>query len=154
MLQTQFPFFPEGVTQITEKLAFRKENGQITYFNAGMPVFMHDENDRDTFRMITSQFCVSGNTTQSEIVKTFGVSAIGVKRAVKLYRARGPKGFYAPRNTRGPVVLTKPVLGEVQQLLDEGLSVSETAKKLALKADTLQKAIHAGRLHKPLKKSP
>lgn len=125
----------------------------MVYFNAGMPVFMHDENDLASFRMITSQFCVNGSTTQSEISKTFGVSLISVKRGVKVYRTRGPKGFYAPRNTRGPVVLTTPVLYEVQQLFDMGLSVSEIAKKLSLKADTLQKAIYAGRLHKPLKKS-
>lgn len=152
-MQTQFPFFLQGVTNITTDLAFKKENGQMVYFNFGMPVFMHDENDSASFRMITSQFCVNGTTTQSEISKTFGVSLISVKRAVKLYRRRGPKGFYEPRNTRGPVVLTKPVLGEVQQLLDDGLSVSEVAKKLTLKSDTLQKAIHAGRLHKPLKKT-
>ena len=128
-LQTQLPFFPEGVTYINSELAFRKENGQVIYFNAGMPVFMHDENDRDTFRMITSQFYINGNVTQSEITKTFGVSSISVKRAVKLYRTQGPKGFYTPRNTREPVVLTESVLREVQLLLDEGHSVSEVAKK-------------------------
>jgi hypothetical protein len=43
MPQLQFPFFPEGVTHITALLAFEKKEGRITYFNAGMPVFAHDE---------------------------------------------------------------------------------------------------------------
>jgi hypothetical protein len=57
MLQTAFPFFPEGVTQITALLAFCKQDGQITYFNGAMPVFVHEADDPDSFRMITAQFC-------------------------------------------------------------------------------------------------
>ena len=59
MPQTQFPFFPEGVTHITPLLAFRKEDGRVTYFNGSMPVFVHDEADDDSFRMITAQFSMS-----------------------------------------------------------------------------------------------
>ena len=45
MPQTQLPFFPEGVTHITPLLAFRKEDGRVTYFNGSMPVFVHEEAD-------------------------------------------------------------------------------------------------------------
>ena len=75
-----------------------------------MPVFSHDEHDIKSFRMITSQFYVNGNATQSEISKAFCVSLISVKRAVKCYRTQGIDGFYAPRNTRGAVVLNEAVL--------------------------------------------
>ena len=61
MPQLQLPIFPDGVTHITEQLAFMKENGQVTYFNGHMPVFTHAETDIATFRMITSQFCASGH---------------------------------------------------------------------------------------------
>ncbi len=152
MLQAKLPLFPEGVTSITSDLAFKKENGVVTYFNFSMPVFMHGEHELDTFRMITSQFCVNGNTTQAEISRAFGVTLISVKRSVKLYRQKGPKGFYTPRNTRGAAVLTKSVLIEIQQLLDENHSISAIAKSLELKQNTIEKAIRAGRLHKPLKK--
>lgn len=117
-----------------------------------MPVFIHDENEIATFRMITSQFCVNGNATQAQISRAFGVTLISVKRSVKLYRQKGPRGFYEPRKTRGAAVLTTEVLEEVQSLLDDGLSTSAVAKKLELKANTLNKAIHAGRLHLPIKK--
>jgi len=49
-------------------------------------------------------------------------------------------------------VLTEAVLKEAQERLDEGLEISEVAEKLAIKRDTLAKAIRAGRLHKPTKK--
>jgi len=153
MPQIQLPMFPEGVTPITPELAFMKGDGRVTYFNGQMPVFVHDEHDVRTFRMITSQFCVNGNAKQSEIAGAFGVSLISVKRAVKCYRDKGPEGFYAPRRRRGAAVLTPEVLVRAQELFDEGESVAEVAKQLELKRDTLAKAVAAGRLHKGQKKS-
>ena len=153
MPQIQLPFFPEGVTHITALLAFSKRDGRVTYFNGSMPVFVHDEQDQASFQMITAQFCVNGNAKQMDIVRAFGVSKISLKRAVKRYRKEGPRGFYTPRKRRGPAVLTSAVLSEAQQLLDEGLEPSEVADRLGIKRDTFSKAIRAGRLHKPVKKT-
>jgi transposase-like protein len=150
----QLPVFPEGVTHITPELAFKKEGGRVTYFNGSMPVFVHEETDVPTFRMITSQFCVNGNAKQSEVARAFGITLINVKRAVKLYREKGPSGFYAPRRTRGPAVLTPTVLQQVQQKLDEGASVAEVADEFNIKGNTLAKAVRAGRLHVREKKRP
>jgi hypothetical protein len=61
MPQLHLPIFPDGVTHITNELAFARQDGRITYFNGHMPVFSHAENDIATFRMITSQFCESGD---------------------------------------------------------------------------------------------
>jgi len=154
MPQVQLPFFPEGVTHITPMLAFCKDHGRVTYFNGNMPVFVHEETDTDSFRMITAQFCETGNAKQSDIARAFGVPPISVTRAVKLYRQQGPKGFYAQRKTRGAAVLTAPVLEEAQQLLDEGRETAAVADRLAIKRDTLSKAVRAGRLHQHAKKKP
>lgn len=153
MAQIQFPFFPEGVTHITPLLAFSKQDGRVTYFNGSMPVFVHEEADVASFRMITAQFCVNGNAKQAEIVRAFGVTKISLKRAVKRYREEGPKGFYRPRGHRGPAVLTPAVLSEAQRLVDEGLETAQVADRLGIKRDTLSKAVRAGRLHQPVKKS-
>ena len=64
MPQLHLPLFPDGVTHITNELAFEKRDGRITYFNGHMPVFSHAESDVATFRMITSQFCQSGYAKQ------------------------------------------------------------------------------------------
>ncbi len=153
MVQIQLPICPEGVTNITPLLAFSKQDGRVTYLNGSMPVFVHDEQDVESFRMITAQFCVNGNAKQAEIVRAFGVTKISLKRAVKRYREEGPKGFYKPRKRRGPAVLTPAVLTEAQRLLDEGVEPSEVADRLGVKRDTLSKAVRAGRLHKPVKKT-
>jgi transposase len=153
MPQIQLPLFPPGVTHITPLLAFSKESGRVTYFNGSMPVFIHAEDDVESFRMITAQFCVNGNARQAEIMRAFGVSKISLKRAVKRYREEGPKGFYQPQKRRGPAVLTPPVLAEAQQLLDEGLEPAQVADRLGIKRDTFSKAVRAGRLHQGVKKT-
>lgn len=152
MLTAHLPFFPEGITPITDHLSFKRENGTITYFNYLMPVFTHEETDLKTFRMITSQFCEHGHATQAQIQRAFGVTKISVKRAVKLYRTKGVQGFYEPGKGRGAAVLTPEVLEEVQKQLDLGESVADIATKHQLKQNTLAKAIRADRLRQPLKK--
>jgi len=153
MPQFHLPIFPNGVTQITEELAFWKKDGAVTYFNGHLPVFSHAESDLATFRMITSQFCVNGRAKQSDIIRAFGVTSISVKRSVKIYREKGPKGFYAPRVTRGAAVLVKSVVAEAEELFAEGASEAEVAEKLQLKRNTLRKAIRAGRVRRFVKKN-
>jgi hypothetical protein len=94
MPQIQLPFFPEGVTRISDLLAFCVEDGRVTYFNGNMPVFIHDKDDIATFRMITAQFCVNGNARQAEVARVFGIPNVTVKRAVKRYREEGRKGCW------------------------------------------------------------
>jgi transposase-like protein len=153
MPQLHLPIFPNGVTHITNELAFEKKDGKITYFNGHMPVFRHEEDDIASFRMITSQFCDSGYAKQSDIIRAFGVTSISVKRSVKLFREKGTKGFYAPRVTRGAAVLVDNVVAQVEELLADGASVPEVAKALGLKRNTLEKAIRAGRIRAPVKKN-
>lgn len=153
MPQIQLPFFPENVTHITSELAFKKENGTITYFNGSMPVFSHAEDDIKTFRMITSQFCINGNAKQADIARAFGITKIIVKRSVKLYREKGVQGFYAPRNVRGTTVLTADILQKVQNQLNENIPLVAVANEFGIKLNTLQKAVRAGHLHTPEKKT-
>jgi transposase-like protein len=153
MPQFHLPMFPSGVTPITDVLAFGKQDGRITYFSGQLPVFSHAESDVASFRMITSQFCAQGCARQSDIIRAFGVTSISVKRSVKLYREKGPKGFYAPRVTRGPAVLVDAVVAQVEECLADGASVAEVAEQLKVKPNTLHKAIRAGRIRTPVKKN-
>jgi transposase-like protein len=152
MPQLHLPMFPAGATPITDELAFERRDGKIAYFNGQIAVFVHAEDDIATFRMITSQFCANGHARQCDIIRAFGVTSISVKRAVKLYRERGAKGFYAPRTSRGAAVLTAGVVAEIESLLVEGASLGEVAQQLGLKLDTLRKAVSAGRIRPIAKK--
>lgn len=149
MPQIMLPIFPPGVTHITSELAFKTEDGMVTYFNATMPVFQHSESDLQSFKMIVSQFYVMGVVKQAELVRAFGVNDLLIKRAVKSYREHGPQGFFTPRKQRGPGVLTAPVRGQVQDMLDQGKTPGVVGHHLGLKVDTIRKAILKGLLHKP-----
>jgi len=154
MPQLQLPIFPAGVTEINSRVAVQKEADTVCYVHGLLPVFQHDEADVRSFRMFTSQMIARGTVRPKEIVKTFGVPMITVKRYVKLYRECGVKGFYEakPRHSSASV-LKAEVLEQAQQLLDEGRSVPEVAEALRVLANTLHKAIRAGRLRGPQKKA-
>ena len=149
MPQMLLPIFPAGVTEINDKLAFRNEEGIVTYFNATMPVFQHSADDVSSFKMIASQFYVLGTAKQSEIVAACGVHPRLIKRAVKQYRERGTQSFFESKRHRGAGVLTESVRNELQAFLDEGVSPGDAARRLSLKVDTVRKAIQHGRLHRP-----
>lgn len=153
MAQLQLPVFPEGVTQLSSDLGVCCREGRVSYFYGTLPVFTHEAKDLKSFRMFTSQLYVDGKVKQADLVRTFGVSAISVKRAVKLYEQAGPGGFWRPRPVRGPSVLTPAVVKQAQERLDQGQSLAEVAAALNLKPDTLRKAVRAGRLHLGVKKT-
>lgn len=152
MAQLQLPMFPEGVTPLSTDLGVSCREGRVSYFYGTLPVFTHGAKDVKSFRMFTSQLYLAGKVKQADLVRTFGVSANSVKRAVKLMEQAGPGGFWRPRPTRGPSVLTPEVLKQAQGRLDGAEGPREVAAALGVKYDTLYKAVHAGRLHVGVKK--
>jgi predicted transcriptional regulator len=154
MLKIQLPLFPPELTFINRQVSFQKKDGKVYYFHGLLPLFSHEESDLKSFRLITSQLVVSGNVKQIEVAKAFGVTYISVKRSVNLLRKEGPEGFFKKESkARGPHVLTDEVVEKVQRYLDKGSSPSEIAGKLNLKANTIRKAIQAGRLRKKKQKT-
>lgn len=154
MPQMQLPIFPAGVTEINNRIAVEAREGRVCYIHGHLPVFQHEEKDVRSFRMFTSQMIVNGTVKPKEIVQSFGVPMITVKRYVKVYRERGAEGFYkpAPRHSSASV-LKGEVLERAQQRLDQGRSVPEVARELNVLGNTLHKAIRAGRLRRPQKKT-
>jgi len=153
MPQLQLPIFPAGSIPLTAELAVVSAEGQVTYFHGSLPVFRHRVEDVKSFRLITSQLYLNGHVKQADIVRVFGVSAISVKRAVKVYEQKGPGGFWERRRPRGPSVLTAEVLRGVQEELDAGQELRAVARGRGLNYSTLKKAVAGGRLHRGVKKT-
>jgi transposase len=152
MPQLQLPLFPQGLTSITEDLAFQQEDGKVVYFHGLLPVFQHDQKDLKSFRMYTSQLIANGTVRQRDIVRAFGVPLATVKRYMKVHRKQGAAGFFQQARRRSANVLTPEVKRRAQILLDEGKSVPEVSKEIGVAGNTLHKAIQAGRLHAIKKK--
>lgn len=108
MPQMQLPLFHEGTQIITPDLGYRREGNEVVYLHGMMPVFLHQTGDIASFRMIVSQFYINGIAKQSELVRTFGINALALKRWVKKYREEGPKAFYETRRRLRRVVKKSP----------------------------------------------
>ena len=146
MPQIQLPIFPAGSLEINTNLACRSENGTVVYFHGHLPVFSHGTQDVASFRMFTSQLIVHGSAQQGDIQKAFGVSLTTIKRATKLYRARGAAGFFAPKPRRAGAQLTEEKLDQARVLLTAGEPLARVSVLTGVLSDTLRKAIGAGRL--------
>jgi len=146
MPQLQLPIFPAGSKRITDQIAVECRDKHVVYMYGFMPVFQHAEGDLQSFRLMTSQLIDMGVARQVDIVDAFGVPLPTVKRYLKLLREHGSKAFFAGPKTRVGSVLKGEALQTVQRLMEEGRSVPEVAQASGVKANTLHKAIRAGRL--------
>ena len=153
MAQAILPILPAGSTLITDTLSVVNEGDTWTYFQGLLPVFSHGRDDPRSFRMFTAQLAANGHCKLVDIEKAFGVSAISVKRAVKLYRSGGCGAFFAPRHARGAGVLLPEKVQALQALLDEGLSYQEAARREDVCPDTVRKGIGRGVLRLVKKKN-
>jgi len=146
MPQVQLPVFPSGCCRINADLAFEQRDKQVTYFNGHLPVFTHEAEDLEAFRMFTSQLIANGSATQGEISKAFGVSLTTIKRYVKKFRQGGVRSMFVAAARRKGSKLTPEVLAEAQRMLDSGRSVPAISQALEVLPTTLHKALDDGRL--------
>jgi len=149
MGQQILPLYIEGENQINEKIHYEydKETETIYYYLYCHPLYSHCVHEKISFQLVIAQLIVYGHCRNFEIVNAFGVTSISVKRAVKKYRVGGISAFVKERRPiRRPIVLTDEVLLQAQKLLDEGEARTDAAQKLGIKANTLSKAIQAGKL--------
>lgn len=154
MPQLQLPIFPAGAKCITDGIAVECKEKRVVYIYGSLPIFQHDEADLRSFRLFTSQLIDMGAARQVDIVNAFGVPLPTVKRYLKLLRDHGPKAFFTEPGARSGSVLKGETLQNVQVLLQEGNSVPEIAETTGILANTLHKAIRAGRLPAVKKNSP
>jgi transposase len=144
MPQVQLPIFPAGSVEINRALACRVEGDQVVYFNGHLPVFTHAKKDLASVRHFSSQL-VQGSATQGDVAKAFGVPLVAIKRATKLYRERGPAGFYVSARRREGSKLNAEKLEQARALLVQGYPLPIVSAQSGV-LDTLRKAISAGRL--------
>lgn len=147
MPESILPLFLDGCQPITDLLSYQRRDGLIYYFHGSFPIFNHAEEDDASFRLFTSQLIANGQCKNADIQRAFGITKIGVCRALKKFREGGSEAFYAPKRTRGAAVLTAEVLSQAQELLDSGVGWKAAAERLEIKPDTLRKAIRHGKLH-------
>lgn len=151
--QLRLPRYHDAPVHVSDAVSVVRKDGMVWWFHQGMPLGAHAESDVASFRHQSSMLCDSGACALVEVERAFGVSAISVKRALKLYRAGGARSFFERKKTvRADPVMTPQRLLEIQALIDQGLSDRQIAERLGLKRDTIYRTVKAGRLHRPEKK--
>ena len=146
--QAILPLIAEGASQVSNLVSVHRDGDSWTYFVGIFPMGRHAAGERRSFQLMTSQLIEAGACRQAEVIRTFGVSKSSVARALRRYREGGPAAFFQVRRgaRRGGTVLTDDVLTAAQRLLDNPWSRAEVADELAVKDDTLRKALTDGRL--------
>jgi transposase len=159
MQQELLPIFLPDATIINGTLCYQKNENTIHYFVGCEPLFYHHVDEKMEFRFITSAFIVAGKCKQVDIIRTFGVSKISVKRWAKVYREEGIEGFSKKRRNskngkqkRKGGVLNDEKLKQAQNLFDNGKTRTEVANEIGVLRDTLVKAIKADRVIETKKK--
>jgi transposase len=155
MPQVQLPIFPSGVKYINANIGVKTQEDNVYYFNGSMSIYKHHKDDYQSFRFITSQMIELGNARQVEVKAAFEVSIESVKRWTKVYREKGPDGFFGKKKvTRKGRVLSDQAIIDAQHMLNVLKTPKEIEEKLGVKRDTLRKAIRDGRLLRPEGKLP
>jgi hypothetical protein len=80
------------------------------------------------------------------VARAFGVPLVAIKRATKLYRERGPAGFFVSKPRREGSKLNAQKLEQARVLLGQGYPLPVVSAQTGVLSDTLRKAIKAGRL--------
>ena len=155
MNQELLPVFLPDTTIINNLVCYQKDENRIYYFVGCVPIFSHHIDDKMEFKYITSSLVTNGECKQVDIIRTFGVSKIGVKRWAKVYREEGISGFTkkkGEKRKREGSVLTDDKLKQAQKLFDEGETRTDVANEIGVLRDTLVKAIYDGRIIETKKK--
>ncbi len=148
MDQLLLPFDSFDIIQVNSRVSVWKIENRWTYFLGELPIYSHRPEDQRGFRLTIAQLVESGACLQTEVIKALSVSKSKIIRAQNKLREGGPESFFIQRRGRKPGgrVLTPEVLDKAQTFLDNGLSRKDIAEELAVKYDTLRKAINDGRL--------
>lgn len=63
----QLPMFPDGTKEINRDLGVQCADGKVVYLHGHLPVFQHEENDLQSFRLFTSQLVANGVARAREV---------------------------------------------------------------------------------------
>jgi hypothetical protein len=148
-MQLVLPLFSSDVTMISQSVGFNSQEGIVTYFINGVPMYSHTEGDLQAFRFFTSNLVDKNLCRKTEIMRAFHITIDQVNRAFKIFKTEGESGFFKPENRHGHChKLTGEKLALAQRLLDEGQSnvavgkacnVAESAVRYSIKQGYLKK---------------
>ena len=148
-MPTQFrlPTPPSGAEEINAEVAIMRERGQVAYFAAGVPVFVHAEDDPVGRRVAAAQLLELGLAQPHELSAALHVNRSTLYRQQRKLKSQGVLGVVAgQRGPRGPHRFTADKHHRVARLLTEGTSIRQAARSVGVSEGTIRHALRRGAL--------
>ncbi len=148
-MPTQFrlPAPPGGAEEINADVAIVRERGQVAYFAAGVPVFVHAEDDPVGRRVAAAQLLELGLAQPHELSTALHVNRSTLYRQQCKLKTEGVLGVVeGKRGPRGPHRFTADKHQRVARLLTEGKSIRQAARQIGVSEGTIRHAIRRGEL--------
>ncbi len=148
-MPTQFrlPTPPGGAEEINAEVAIMRERGQVAYFAAGVPVFVHAEDDPVGRRVAAAQLLELGLAQPHELSAALHVNRSTLYRQQRKLKRHGVLGVVAEkRGPHGPHRFTADKHQRVARLLAEGTSIRQAARSVGVSEGIIRHAIRRGEL--------
>ena len=128
-MQFRLPMAPGGAEPVNPDVAIRREGGQVAYFAAGVPVFVHAEEDPVGRRVAAAQLLELGLAQPHELSATLHLHRSTLYRHQCKLKTQGVLGVVeGKRGPRGPHRFTADKHRRVAQLLSTGTSRRSTTR--------------------------
>lgn len=148
MRQPFLPGFPDGAVKIGENLSILKKDGTVTYFVGSDNYFSHIEGDRNGERFALTTLMINRHVRPSDLEDApLCLAHRTLMNWVKQYREEGAGSFFIVDPSKPkPRVMTPDKVAECTQILAEGCSPAETARRVGVDESTLRKALAQARV--------
>jgi transposase len=145
--QLRLPTPPRGAEEINAEVAIMRERGQVAYFAAGVPVFVHAEDDPVGRRVAAVQLLELGLAQPHELSAALHVNRSTLYRQQRKLKSQGVLGVVAgKRGPRGPHRFTADKHHRVARLLTEGTSIRQAAQSVGVSEGTIRHALRRGEI--------
>jgi transposase-like protein/xanthosine utilization system XapX-like protein len=149
---TQFhlPANPAGAQEINSVVAIVRQQEQVAYFASGIPVFTHKQDDRVGQRVATAELLELGLATQQEVSTALGLNRTTLYRQRRSLRESGVLGVVdEKRGPRRRHRFDENRCRQAQQLLNEGESIRQVAKRVGVSEGIIRHALRRKELNRP-----
>ena len=146
-IQNRLPLQPASSTEVNETVSFVEDDKTKTtaYFAAGIPVFMHAQDDAVGRRVAQAQIIALKLARPSELKEAAHVGRTTLYRQQQRLKTEGVAGLIDEKpGPKAPRKLKPEVLAQAQRILDEGCSNNAAAKVLGITEGTIRNALRQG----------
>ena len=151
-LQHSMPLLPRDAEMVSEHLAFAREDGRVTFFNASGPIFTYREGDEASLRLAAAMLSEPrlALATPIQLSRVLGRHRSRVHEYRNRYQEGGLEALAVKRpGPHGASKFKGIRVARAQKFLNEGKSRRGVAALVGVSVTTVRDALEEGRLVLP-----